>query len=501
MDPTLVTRITATEGWLTPDETAFLEHTLRDHKLFQYLYTRNAIRLRYPPRYEGSYKDFVSSISLEFQRAHQTLRRLMHKSPYSLTGGQRAYTVINDEQIPLRDLEIGSQITLGYRLLLLRPKYDIGKHSSLVELVFPVTVKVLPVGTQYYIMDEDHIFQLTGFERRALSEHPSHHVPYHIDLLRMVATSDVRVPPRPEQEISEESQRIHVMLDQDEKANLVISSTNWEPGSPATALTEAAHGKVEVDPKGYETFKRALGTISTRFSEETLTALYRVAERKKNLITKLLFDVHTHTLKLSHVIAEFTSDSPVDTRYSDLESRISESVGAISKELDAYFLDEASLSSANATLYISVSSKHLAKIGDNLGALVLFDNYLVGYTSTDSLIDRVAARPGHVIVSLQIPPRMPVLLLPEHTGISKQHRAVVLPRDTVFQLEEIRSLVVLAQPRTYRKLYAMRYRRTETPPTREERAARIPLGGKVRDTHLLQVEPEMVLTIARDVPA
>ncbi len=483
-------------GWLTPDETAFLEHTLRDHKLFQYLYTRNVVRLRFPPREERGYTDFSSSSSLDFQRAHQTLRRLMHKSPYSLTNEQTAYTVVSDEQLPLRDLEIGSLITFGYRLLLLRPKYDIGKHSSLVELVFPVAVKVLPVGSSYYIMDEDHIFQLTGFERRDLAEHPSHGTPYHIDLMRMVVTSDVRVPPKS----ADADDRIHVMLDADEKANLLISRTNWEADSPATAMALAAHGKNEVDSRGFDTFKRQLGTIATRFSEETLTALYRVAERKRNIITKLLFEVHTHTLKLSHVIAEFTSSQPVDTRYGDLESRLMESVSAISKELDGYFLDEALLSTTNATLYLAVSSKHLAKAEDSIGAMILFDNYLVGYTSTDSIVDRIATRPGHVVIALMIPPKMPVLLLPEHTGMSKYHKAIVLPRDTVFQLEEIRSLTVLTKPKTYRKLYSLRYRRTETPATREERAKRPPLGSGLTQTHLLQIEPQLLSSVIRDVP-
>lgn len=421
----------------------------------------------------------------------------MHKSPYSLKGGDRAYTVINDENIPLRDLEIGNQITLGYRVLIMRPKYDIGKHSSLIELVFPVTVKVIPVGTSNHIMDEDHIFSLTGFERRALNEHPSHGVTYHIDLLRMVATGDVRIPP---QGGDDEKRRIHLILDQDEKPNLLISNINWQEESPASRITTRSHGKNEVKIEDYDNFKRVLGTMASRFSEELLTVLYRVAERKRNIITKLLFEVHTHTLKLSHVISNFVTERAVDTRFSDLETRLSESVSSISKELDAYFLDEATLSTANATIYLVVSSKHVSKIGDTLGALVQFDNYIVGYTSTDSIVDRVALRPGHVILAMQIPPRMPILLLPEHTGISKQHRAVVLPRDTVFQLEEIKSMMVLAQPRTYRKLFVMRYRRTETPATREQRAARDPLGKQLSTSHFIQIEPEMLFTISRDIP-
>lgn len=316
----------------------------------------------------------------------------------------------------------------------------------------------------------------------------------------MVCTSDVRVPPPPSTEMTEEQSRLHVMLDEDEKPNLTISSSNWQPESPATALTVAVHGKNEVKNEDFERFKRLLGTTAVRFSEETLTALYRVSERKRNVITKLLFEVHTHTLKLSHVVSEFTSTRPVDTRYSDLESRLAEVIAAISKELDAYFLDESALSSTQAALYLAVSAKHLAKVSDELGAMILFDNYLVGYTSTDSIVDKVAARPGHVLLSLEIPPRMPVLLLPEHTGISKNHRAVVLPRDTVFQLEEIRSLLVLAQPKTYRKLFVLRYRRTETPLTRAEQQARAPLGATLRGSHLLQIEPEMLDSIGRDVP-
>ena len=491
-------RTAVAESWLTADENTFLEHTLRDQKLFAYLYTRDSIRLRYPPRFTGNYTQFASSASLEFQRAHQTLRRLMHKSPYTLTDGQSAYTVLTDDQIPIAQLEIGSRITLGYRLLLLRPKYDIGKHSSLAELVFPVSVKVLPVGSSFYIMDEDHIFILTGFERRPLSDHPSHGTPYHIDLLRLVVTPDVRVPSRVVDEMKEESSRLHVTLDADEKSNLMISSVNWEAESPATAIMSASHGKNDIDLAELDNFKRSLGTTVTRFSEETLTALYRVSTRKRNVITKLLFEVHSHTLKLSHVVAAFTSERPVDTRYSDLEARLAASVGGISKELDSYFAEDAAVSSANSTLYMLISAKHLAKVGD-VGALVLFDNFLVGYTSTDSITDLVAVKPGHVVVSLQIPPRMPVLLLPEHTGISKYHRAVILPRETVFQLEEIKSVLVLAAPRTYRKLYSMRYRRTETPTTRESRAARPGLGSQLVNSHLLQIEPAMLSVIGRNM--
>lgn len=472
------------EGWLTPDESSFLEQTLRDRKLYQYLYTRDAIKLRYPPRYQGTYREFLSSTVSEFQRAHQTLRRLMNKSPYAMAEGQIAYTVLEDSKIPLEDLDIGSRITLGYRLLLLNPKYDIGKHSSLIELVFPTSIKILPVGESYYVMDEDHVFLLAGFERRSLAEHPSHGTPYHIDLLRMVMTTEVRATPSS----MDESARIHVMLDSDEKPNLVVASANWQEDSPAKRITESAHGKNEIVASEFDEFKRSLGTMGSRFSAETLTALYRVSNRKRNIITKLLFEVHTHSVKVSHMVASFSSTRAMDMRYKDLEALVAASVTGISKELDTYFSDDAAVSSTASTLYMVVSSKHLNKTGDSIGAMVLFDNYLVGYTSTDSLTDVVAQKPGHVVISLNIPPRMPVLLLPEHTGISKYHRAVILPRDTVFQLEEIRSVMVMMDPRTYRKFYAMRYRRTEP-----HEAA---LSG---EGHLLQVEPEMQSTTARTV--
>lgn len=478
------------EGWLTPEENAFLEHTLRDHKLNQYLYTTNNIRLRYPPRYQGTYQDFASGAAAEFQRAHQTMRRLMNKSPYAMGNGERAYTVLEDEKIPLASLDIGTRIGLGYRLLLMNPKYDIGKHRSLVELVFPTPIKILPVGSSYYIMDEDHVFILTGFERRVLAEHPSHLTPYHIDLLRMVMTEDVNVAPP----AMDEAHRIHVMLDEDEKPNLVVDHSNWESDSPAMLITTAAHGPNDVSRDDFEIFKRALGTTGSRFSEETLTALYRVSNKKRNIITKLLFEVHTHTLKISHVIAAFTTGKPSDLRYSDLENRLIASATGISKELDTYFSDEAAVSSTASTLYLTFSSKHIAKVNDNIGAMILFDNYLVGYTSTDSLIATVGEHPSYVVISLQLPPRMPVLLLPEHTGISKYHHAVVLPRQTVFQLEEIRSVVVMEQPKTYRKLYVLRYRRTEPPMTSS------PLAEDLTKTHLLEMEPEILDTTTRSLP-
>lgn len=483
-------------GWLSPDESAFLENTITDRKLFRYLYTRENVKIKYPARYAGSYQEYASSVALEFQRAHQTLRRLMNKSPYTLGNGQRAYTVIEDEQIPLKDLNVGSRVTLGYRLLLMRPKYDIGKHSSLVELVFPVNVKILPVGTSHYIMDEDHVFELTGFERRGLNEHPSHGTAYHIDLIRMVATGDYRVPTTIEKE-EDEHRRVHIVLDETEKPNLMISASNWTPESTAAKIVRRAHGPPkEIVLKEFEEFRRALASIAARFSEETLTALFRVSEQKRSLVTKLLFEVHSHTLKISHVVAEFTAARAVDTRYGDLERMVSDSAAGISRELDTYFQDQSSVSATAATIYLMVSAKHVEQLGDAVGTMIQFDNYLVGYTSTDSISERVGERPGHVILALQIPPRMPILILPEHTKISKLHRAVVLPRDTVFQLEEIRSMLVLAQPRTYRKVFSLRFRREERPPST---ATRTPLGEKLSETHLLQLEPEMQSSVARKV--
>lgn len=486
------------QGWLTPEETAFLENTLTDPKLYQYLYTRDPIKLRYPPRFQGDYQQFATDSAQQFQRAHQTMRRLMHKSPYSLQGGQRAYTIIKDESLPLADLNVGSRITLGYRLLLLRPKYDIGKHMTLAELVFPDTmspVKILPVGSTYYIMDEDHIFMIEGFERRPLREHPSHGpgaMSYHIDLIRLVCTRDVRVPTRDELE-SEESSRIHVTLDADEKPNLLLRESNWRSGnedlSTASTLLENAHGSQQqgrdVKLADLENFKRSL---SARFSDETLIALYRVSTRNRNVITKLLFEVHTHILKLSHIVTVFTMDRPVDTRYTDLETRLTNAVNGIAKELDAYFANQSALSSANSTVYLVISSKHLENL-NRIGSMVLFDNFIVGYTSTDSLAERIAVRPSYAVMALHLPPRMPVLILPEHTGISKYHKAIVLPRQAVFQVEEIRSVPVISDPLTYRKVFMMRYRRTDKPRT----------TGLNMD-HLVELEPAMLKDIRRDSP-
>lgn len=469
-----MTTTTVSTSWLSPEETEFLERTLQDPKLYQYLYTREPIRMRYPVRTESGYREFASSAALEFQRAHQTMRRLMNKSPYSLGQDERAYLVIADEQVPLADLDIGTRITFGYRLLLLAPKYDIGKNMSLVELAFPTPIKILPVGTSHYIMDEDHIFVLTGFERRNLTEHPSHGTPYHIDLLRMVMTEDVRVPD------GEEASRIHVLLDEDEKANLTLSSENWKPAQQEEQTDE-------ITPEEFEKFKRSLGSPGMRFSAETVTALQRVASKRPNLLTKLLFEVHTHILKLSRVISAFRTDQPRDARYSDLEKRIAESANAVSKELDGYFGADAQVSATASSLYVAVSAKHMNKLGDVIGTMVQFANYLVGYTSSDSLVESLQEKPSRVVLSLQIPPRMPILPMPEHTGLSKFHRAVILPRGTVFQLEEIKSVVVKAEPKTYRKLYTLRYRRTE--PTGKQ-----PFLGVV--SHLLQIEPDNLMSAA-----
>lgn len=474
--------------WLTPEETSFLEHTLRDHKLSEYLYTSNDVRLRYPHKFEGSYHEFLRSSTEEFQKAHQTLRRLMNKSPYILAQGQNAYTVIHDKSIPIQNLEVGSRIALGYRILMSKPRYDIGKHKSLIELVFPYPVRVLPIDDKF-IMDEDHVFLLTGFERIALKEHPSHGTPYHIDVYRLVSTPDVKIP----DSSIEIDRRIHVMLDKDEKPNLVISSANWTDSSPASQIMQQSHGDNEpqsIEEKDFEKFKRTLGTLTTRFSAETLGILYRVSTRKKNLITKILFSIHTHVLKLSHVIVNFRSVKPTDTRFSDLESRILEVSTNIEKDLDGYFKNEASLTSSPTTLYTVISAKHMDKLEDKIGVFVVFNNFLVCYNSTDSITDdKLAQKPDSVILVIHIPPKMPVLILPEHTGLSKYHMAVILPRQTMFQLEKISSLKISKDPQaTYRKLYELRYNNKSSPPSS------MPVD------YLLQIEPDMLSSVARDVP-
>lgn len=476
-------------GWLNADEELFLENTLKDPKLHQYLFTNHDVRLRYPHNMQKSYSEFAASSVEEFQKARQTLRRIMNKSPYIIGGNQQAYITMQDKDILGEDLEIGRRVTFGYRLLLMKPKYDIGKHMSLIELVFTVPVKVLPVNNgEFFIMDEDHVFVISGFDRLILKSHPSHGgVTFHVDLYRMVTTGDIIVSS------TEDDKRIHVMLDKDEKPNVVIAKQNFSTSpeeSPAVYLMNKAHGdeKKEIVEKDFESFKRKLGSLNTRFSKETLVALFRISTRNKSIITKLLFDVHTHMLKLSHVISSFSTSRPQDTRYSELESKIFAIVSSITKELDTYFKDESSLTSSATTFYTTISSKHTEKISGGVGSFVAFDNYIVCYNSTDSIIDVVEKKPEYVILALHVPPRMPILMLPEHTGKSKYHMAIVLPRGSVFQLEKVDSIKVSETPVvTFRKLFDMRYNRQS-----------IMIPSEERTDHLLQIEPDMLSSIARD---
>ncbi len=46
----------------------------------------------------------------------------------------------------------------------------------------------------------------------------------------------------------------------------------------------------------------------------------------------------------------------------------------------------------------------------------------------------------------------------------------------------------------------MRYRRTETPTTQVGQQTRASLGSQLNISHLIQVEPEMLSSIARDIP-
>jgi hypothetical protein len=278
------------------------------------------------------------------------------------------------------------------------------------------------------------------------------------------------------------------MLDSDEKHKLILSPDNWVDDSVAKKIVTESHGeKVEIDPKSFEDFRRNLGTIATRFSDETLTVLYRAVTRNRNVLTKLLFEIHTYVLKLSHVVDTFKVTKPLDTRYSDLESMIGEQATTIRKQLDSYFLNDASISSSPAVLYLTTAAKHMSQLQDQIGAEILFRNYILGYTSTDSILDSVAEKPDHVILSLNIPPRMPVLVLPDHTNLTKRHRAVLLPRDTMFQLEELKSVPVLAKPKTYRKVFVLRFRQIQKQD--------LPV---LSETHLVQVEPEMLATVGRE---
>lgn len=493
------------EGWLSEEESGFLEQLIRDPKMTRLLFTPEPVKLRYPSRYEGNYQDYTMDVASQFQEIKQTLRRLMLKSPYMLRDNQRAYAILDDRYVPLGELTIGSRIVMGYKLLLLRPKYDVGEYKSLVELVFPYPVKILPVGPSHYIMDENHIFVLTGMERRPLPEHPSHGIAYHIDLFRLVCTPDTDIPKTGRISDAEEKSRIHLMIDNDDKGKMIVSKRFWIKEDDGNQLKDR-RDKQRQD-KDLERFKEEISSTKARFTDATIMSLYKLSrhglrsgriplkepvkgdlQMKPDIVNKILFSVHTHSLKLSQIVRSFSTDIPKDTPYLDLENQMNDAVKEISSELDKYFTEDATVSTERTTLYTVTSSKHFSSLENEIGSFIKFDNYLVGYTSSDSISYHIGMRANSVILGLTIPPKMPVLVLPEHTNRSKYHRCVVLPRNTVWQLEEIRSIAVLSSPRTYRKFYNLRLRRVIKPKEGDQE-----LTGK----HIVQIEPSVIKGISK----
>lgn len=94
------------QSWISPEEENFLEKVVKDPLILKYLFSREPLQIRFPPRYAGTYTDFMLLRASELERIHQSLRRIMAKSPYFIGSGRRAYCIFNDNEIPLSKFQL-----------------------------------------------------------------------------------------------------------------------------------------------------------------------------------------------------------------------------------------------------------------------------------------------------------------------------------------------------------------------------------------------------------
>ncbi len=433
-------------------EVAFISSIVRNDNLLKFLTTKTVITLDYndDSEGEGDYQTFFGNQVAKYQKSHQTLRRIMSKSLYVMSNDKLAYCIVHDNEIPA-GLTYGSRIVLSYKLLFLTPKYDIGKHRSLVELVFRFPVKMLVIDDgSYILMDENHVFEVEGMERRQLQTHPSHGHSYHVDIYRLVSTRDTNP-------VGDENYDARFRLrikGKDEKDKIVLSKHIWKTQNTVGA---ARHGNED----DFDEFKSSMDRLTKYLTEDTLHKLYLLSANIKDLVVKILFKIHTHHIKTSHMIDQFSIKEAQRVDYTDLEDRVGEVATNISNDLDRYFSTSAPVTTTKFFLYNSCTAKHFENIKS--GNYVMFDNFLTGYTSPDSVMNKVRSRSDEILLRFNILPRIPVLVLPEHTKLSRFHNLIVLPRNMVFIIEEIKALKLTSSerdaPPTFRKSFSLQFSR------------------------------------------
>lgn len=440
---------------LSSQESAFLESIVKNTNLFKFLTTNQVIDLEYGGKdcddKSLDHRSFLSSIVSKYQEAHQTLRRIMSKSPFILSNNQVAYTIVDDSEVPA-SIHDGSIITLGYKMLLLTPKYDIGKHKTLIELVFHYPVRILPIRNGvFFIMDENHVFRVDGMERRTIPSHPSHGHRYHLDIYRMFSTNEVKVPGN-----ENYLNRFRIKVKCPEmKQQLMLHGSAWKN------KTSPEDQKRRGNEDDFEEMKRRMSHLTSYLTEETLHKLYLLSAGIKDLIVKILFKIHTHQLKISSIVDQFyLKDVPsTGVSYTDLHDKLGETVRNIGSDLDKFFSTSATVSANKFTVFNSCTAKHFDKVR-LAGSYITFNNFLTAYTSTDSIVDKVASRSDEVILSFSLPPRTPLILLPDQKMKgSKAHNIIVMPRNMTFYIEEIRPIRVIDNPQTFRKVFLLRFSR------------------------------------------
>lgn len=447
---------------LTRGEDKFLQNLLSEPNLYNFLMTTNKIRIPYnnclstkPSNPEDpDYKQFFTNLITKYQEYHQFLRRLMSKTPYIISDNKVAYSIVDDHDIP-KNVQNGTLMALGYKLLLMIPKYDIGKHKTLLELVFPFPVRIIPVQSgRYFILDENHVFVVSGMERRNLPFHPSHGHEYHIDIYRLILTSSMKPPG-----YEDYAKRFELVLRCEEKSQALVKKTIWkreserEDASRSDSRPEASSRPDE--DKEFANFQ--LKVKLEGLKEETIRKIYLLSHGYKDLIVKFLFKIHSHKIKLAQLADQVYMDKAQDVSYADLEKQVSNKINELSSDLDSFMSTNAPFSSNKFTLFAHCTAKHFDKI--KKGDYVRFDNFLTGYTSTDSVTNKLLDKSYEIILVLMLPPRTPVLIIPDQVKQTKLHNIIIMPRNMTLQVENIKPVKLIENPKTYRKVYYLRFNR------------------------------------------
>jgi len=292
-------------------------------------------------------------------------------------------------------------------------------------------------------------------ERRTLKEHPSHGHLYHLDIYRLASTNEVKIP-------GDEplTKRFRLHIRDDEKQSVTVHKTIWKKNQST---------KRRGNEDDFEAFKRNLiagNSSASTLRDDTLHKLYLVSYGIKDLTAKILFKIHTHRIKLDHMVDQFYLKEIQDVSYADLEDKLKQTISEISGDLDRYFVSTSKVSNNKFTLFNSCTSKHFD--GLDPGKYVRFDNFLTGYTSTDSIFEKLEKKSTEVILVFRLPPGTPVIIMQDHTKKTKFHNVLVLPRNMTFYIEEIKGTKISENPKTFRETYVLGFSRSMAKKPRED---------------------------------